>query len=93
MRDPKKTAEQFQESLNELFHDDPWFDSYLNPIIAALDEHDMLLAFALAEREAMRALLVEWLRNGRFWVAGTPELDDLVKRTIVATEGEVNARI
>lgn len=42
MTDPKKTAEQLQESLNELFHDDPWFNRYLDPIIAALDERERL---------------------------------------------------
>ena len=37
-----------------------------------------------AERDALRALLSEWLHEGRFLVANTPEKDDLVRRTRAA---------
>ena len=43
MRDPRQTARQFQEALNKLFHDDPWFDSYLSPIIVALEQRERLV--------------------------------------------------
>jgi|GEM_PF-4500674 len=75
MRDPKQALENFRETPNELFHDDPWIDSHLDPIVSALEE-----------RDALRTLLSEWLRERRFMVASTPEMDDLVERTRTMTE-------
>ena len=42
MRDLSKLLEHFRETLNELLHDDPWINSCLDPIAAALDERDAL---------------------------------------------------
>ncbi len=57
MNDPNRLLGNFRETLNELLHDDPWIDSYLNPIAEALADRELLLT----ERDALRGSLLALL--------------------------------
>ena len=62
MPSAKKKAEQFQKSLNELYPNEPWFDSYLDPIIAALEELEQLV-YVLAERDKIIHKATPWMNE------------------------------
>ena len=96
---PKEHARAFDKLTNSAYDNYalrvPWTPqaalAYLKEMVVeatCLDDDAFAaitsLTAVLDERDALRALLSEWLHEGRFLVANTPEQDDLVRRTRAA---------
>ena len=90
MIDPKQALERLRETLNELFHDDPYFDSYLDPIAVALDMQGRLLTVTTE--------LCAWIESrieldGISWLIQQPpalqRIYNLARTSIKQAKGEI----